>query len=341
MDHQQYMQRAIELAMNGLGAVSPNPLVGCVIVNDGKIVGEGWHGKFGEHHAEVNAIHDLDDVTMLNNSTVYVNLEPCSHHGKTPPCADLLVKNKIKSVVIANQDPNPLVMGKGIAKLESNGVKVVKNVMEEEGRMLNKRFFTYFKKHRPYILLKWAETADGFIAKKNYDSKWISNKYSRKLVHQWRSQEDAVLIGTNTAIYDNPKLTVRDWEGRDPIRIVIDRKLRIPADYHLFRPGPTTLCYNLKKSGKNNNVEWIKLTGDDFINQLVSHLYERQVQSVIVEGGPTIMNEFIKLNLWDEARVFKSMKVIGKGIKSLKIETKPVDINYIMDDKLEFHYNYL
>ncbi len=341
MDHQQYMRRAIELAMNGMGAVSPNPLVGCVIVHDGKIIGEGWHGKFGEPHAEVNAINDLDDVTMLSNSTIYVNLEPCSHHGKTPPCADLLVKNKIKIVVIANQDPNPRVKGKGIGKLESNGVKVVKNVMEEEGRMLNKRFFTYFKKHRPYILLKWAETADGFIARKNYDSKWISNKYSRKLVHQWRTQEDAVLVGTNTAMCDNPKLTVRDWEGRDPIRIVIDRKLRIPADYHLFRPGPGTLCYNLKKSGKIKNVEWIKLNGDDFINQLVSDLYERHVQSVIIEGGPTILNEFIKLNLWDEAHIFKSRKIFGNGIKSSKLGTKPVEINVIMDDKLEFHCNYL
>jgi len=335
------MRRAIDLAMNGMGAVSPNPLVGCVIVHDGKIVGEGWHGKFGKPHAEVNAINDLDDVTMLSNSTVYVNLEPCSHHGKTPPCADLLVKNKIKIVVIANQDPNPLVKGKGIVKLESNGVKVVKNVMEEEGKILNKRFFIYIKEHRPYIILKWAETADGFIARKNYDSKWISNKYSRKLVHQWRTQEDAVLVGTNTAMYDDPKLTVRDWEGRNPIRIVIDRNLRIPADYHLFRPGPATLCYNLKKSGKTNNIEWIKLTADNFIHQLVSDLYERQVQSVIVEGGATILNAFIKLNLWDEARVFKSMNVFGKGIKSIKMETKPVDINYIMDDKLEFHCNYL
>ncbi len=340
MDHQQYMQRALELALNGMGTVSPNPLVGCVIVHDGKILGEGWHEKFGETHAEVNAIHDLDDVSLLSKSTIYVNFEPCSHHGKTPPCADLLIKNKIKNVVIANEDPNPIVKGKGIAKLENNGVKVIKNIMGEEGRTLNRRFFTYMEKQRPYILLKWAETADGFIARKNYDSKWISNEYSRKLVHQWRTQEDAVLIGSNTAIYDNPKLTVRDWEGRNPLRIVIDRNLRIPADYHLLSPGPDTLCYNLRKSGKTDNVEWIKLTEDDFMDQLVGDLYERQILSVLVEGGGTILNEFIKLNLWDEARVFKSRKVLGNGIKSSKLDTIPVAINAIGDDNLEFHVNF-
>ena len=340
MDHQQYMQRALELALNGLGTVSPNPLVGCVIVHDGKILGEGWHEKFGEPHAEVNAINDLDDISLLSKSTVYVNLEPCNHQGKTPPCADLLIKNKINNVVIANEDPNPIVKGKGIEKLENNGVKVVKNIMGEEGRILNHRFFTYMEKQRPYILLKWAETANGFIARRNYDSKWISNEYSRKLVHQWRSQEDAVLIGSNTAIHDNPKLTVRDWVGRNPLRIVIDRNLRIPAAYHLFSPGPNTLCYNLRKSGKTDNVEWIKLTKDDFIHQLVSDLYEKQIQSVVVEGGGTILNEFITLNLWDEARVFKSKKVFGNGIRSSKLDTKPVDINAIGDDNLEFHVNY-
>ncbi|MEQ9412696.1 MAG: bifunctional diaminohydroxyphosphoribosylaminopyrimidine deaminase/5-amino-6-(5-phosphoribosylamino)uracil reductase RibD, partial [Cyclobacteriaceae bacterium] len=214
-----YMLRAMELAKNGIGHVSPNPLVGCVIVYEGKIIGEGWHGKYGEAHAEVNAVNAVADKSILNGAAVYVNLEPCAHTGKTPPCADLLVKHKVKRVVIANVDPNPLVAGKGIAKLKDAGVEVLTGVLEEAGRELNKRFFTFLKHKRPFVILKWAQTSDGFIARENFDSKWISNEYSRKLVHKWRTEEDSILVGYNTALYDNPKLTARDWTGRNPVRI--------------------------------------------------------------------------------------------------------------------------
>ncbi len=229
-----FIQRTFELAQSGIGQVSPNPRVGAVVVHDEKIIGEGWHKKYGEAHAEVNAIHSVKDQSLLQESTIYVNLEPCSHFGKTPPCADLLIRHQVKKVVVCNNDPNPLVSGQGIAKLLNAGIEVVTGVLETEGRKLNKRFFTFVEKQRPYIILKWAQTVDGFVARENYESKWISNDFSRQLVHQWRSEEDAVLVGTKTAAHDNPKLDVRDWSGRNPVRVVIDRFLRLSATLHLF-----------------------------------------------------------------------------------------------------------
>ncbi|HEY5824526.1 MAG TPA: bifunctional diaminohydroxyphosphoribosylaminopyrimidine deaminase/5-amino-6-(5-phosphoribosylamino)uracil reductase RibD, partial [Cyclobacteriaceae bacterium] len=208
-----FIQRTFELAQIGIGQVSPNPRVGAVVAHDGKILGEGWHKKYGEAHAEVNAILSVKDHSLLKESTVYVNLEPCSHFGRTPPCADLLIRHQVKKVVICNVDPNPLVAGQGINKLRDAGIEVVAGVLEAEGRKLNKRFFTLIEKQRPYIILKWAQTADGFVARENYESKWISNDFSRQLVHQWRSEEDAILVGTKTAAHDNPQLDVRDWSG--------------------------------------------------------------------------------------------------------------------------------
>ena len=201
------MQRALELARLGLGNVSPNPMVGCVIVKDGKIIGEGHHEQYGGPHAEVNAVQAVKDQSLLPQSTAYVTLEPCSHFGKTPPCADLLVRHQVKRVVICNEDPNPLVAGQGIERLRNAGIEVEIGLLREEGRVLNRRFFTAFEKKRPYVILKWAQTTDGFVARENYDSKWISNTYSRQLVHKWRAEEDAILVGTNTARYDNPSLT--------------------------------------------------------------------------------------------------------------------------------------
>jgi diaminohydroxyphosphoribosylaminopyrimidine deaminase/5-amino-6-(5-phosphoribosylamino)uracil reductase len=287
------MLRAMELAQLGIGMVSPNPRVGCVIVADGRIIGEGWHQKYGDAHAEVNAVHSVEDKTLLKGSTVFVNLEPCSHFGKTPPCADLLVQHQVKRVVISNLDVNPLVAGKGIEKLRSAGIEVLTGMLEQQGEELNQRFFTFFKKKRPYIILKWAQTADGFLARSNFDSKWISNQYARQLVHKWRAEEDAVLVGTGTAAHDNPSLTVRDWSGRNPKRIVIDRFLRLPKTLHLFDQSADTICYNLLKQEEKNHLVFAKLSEKDFIRDLVNDLHARNVQSIIVEGGAQTLQLFL------------------------------------------------
>lgn len=314
------MQRALELAQLGLGAVSPNPMVGCVIVHKDKIIGEGWHQKFGGPHAEVNAINDVKDQPLLPESTVYVSLEPCSHFGKTPPCADLLIKHQVKKVVIGQLDVNPLVKGKGLQKLDEAGIQVEYGVLENEGKILNKRFFIAMEKRRPYIILKWAETADGFIARKNFDSKWISSDHSRKLVHKWRSEEDAVLVGTNTAHYDNPKLNVRDWSGKDPVRVVIDKSLRLTLDLHLFDKSIATICYNLEKDSEEKNLTLVKLKEENFLPTLISDLFKRNIYSLFVEGGTAIINELIKNRVWDEARVFKSDQIFGEGIDAPEIK---------------------
>ncbi|HET7178899.1 MAG TPA: bifunctional diaminohydroxyphosphoribosylaminopyrimidine deaminase/5-amino-6-(5-phosphoribosylamino)uracil reductase RibD [Chryseosolibacter sp.] len=317
--HEVYMRRALELARNGHGNVSPNPLVGCVIVHDGKIVGEGWHRKYGEAHAEVNAIAAVEDKQILEESTLYVTLEPCSHTGKTPPCADLIVKHRLKKVVIATQDVNPLVAGTGIKRLRDAGITVITDVLAQEAKELNMRFFTYMEKKRPHIILKWAETSDGFIARRNNDSRWISDLYSRQLVHKWRSEEDAVMVGSGTAWYDNPKLNVRDWSGRDPIRVVIDRYLKLGPNQNLFNHAQTTLCYNLVKEEAQQNLQYVQLGEQDFLQSVVQDLYHRKIQSVIVEGGAQIINSFVKLNLWDEARVFVSPQTFQAGVAAPQI----------------------
>ncbi len=309
-----FMRRALELAKLGIGSVSPNPRVGCVVVHDSRIIGEGWHKRWGEAHAEVNAITSVVDKGLIRQSTVYVNLEPCSHFGKTPPCSDLLIRSGVKKVVIANSDPNPLVSGEGVRKLRAANIEVVTGVLEAEGHELNKRFFTFYKDKRPYIILKWAQTSDGFIAHTNLDSRWISNEYSRQLVHRWRSEEDAVLVGTRTAAHDHPQLNVRDWTGRDPVRIVIDRFLRLPATLPLWKGPQPTLCYNLLKHEQQGNTTRVRVDEEGFLVQLVSDLYKRNIQSVIVEGGAQTLQLFITSGLWDEARVFYSTRAFGTGI---------------------------
>ncbi|HET9131456.1 MAG TPA: bifunctional diaminohydroxyphosphoribosylaminopyrimidine deaminase/5-amino-6-(5-phosphoribosylamino)uracil reductase RibD, partial [Terriglobia bacterium] len=215
---EQLMRRCFDLALKGIGSVSPNPLVGCVITHNDEIIGEGWHKKYGGPHAEVNAIASVADQSLLPSATVYVNLEPCSHHGKTPPCADMLVAHRVKKVVISNVDSNELVAGKGIEKLRNAGIEVVTSILESEGRDLNRRFFTFMEQRRPYIILKWAQTTDGFMSRGSYDPSRISNELTQQLVHRWRSEEDAFLVGTQTAAVDNPKLNVREWTGRNPVR---------------------------------------------------------------------------------------------------------------------------
>jgi len=314
----KFMDRALELAYLGLGNVSPNPMVGCVIVKGGKIIGEGWHQKFGGPHAEVNAVNNIKDKDKVRGSDVYVTLEPCSHHGKTPPCSDLLISLGVKNVYISNPDINPLVSGKGMQKMKKASIKVTVGINEEEGSNLNKRFFTYHSKKRPFIILKWAQTIDRFIARKNFDSKWISNEYSRQLVHKWRAEEDSIMVGANTAVYDNPNLNVRDWpgEGQPPIRIVVDPNLKVPDDSLVFDGTQPTLIYNYNKSADEVNLKWIKLHKEEFIEELITDLYNKEIHSVLVEGGSYLINSFISENIWDEARVFISENTFGEGIKA-------------------------
>jgi diaminohydroxyphosphoribosylaminopyrimidine deaminase / 5-amino-6-(5-phosphoribosylamino)uracil reductase len=332
-----FMQRALDLAQLSRGAVSPNPLVGCVIVYNNTIIGEGRHEKFGEAHAEVNAVASVNDQSLLKESTIYVNLEPCSHFGKTPPCADMLIKHQVKKVVIANRDPNPLVSGQGIQKLKAAGIDVVTGVLETKGRELNKRFFIFMEKKRPYIILKWAETADGFIARENFDSKWISHEQSRKLVHKWRSEEDAILVGTATAEYDNPSLTVRDWTGRNPIRIVIDRYARLPKDLNVFDGSQQTLCYTTRKESIEKNLTFIKLSENKFQQELLNDLYTRKIQSVIIEGGATTLQQFINAGSWDEARIFTSDQEFGAGICAPQFHGNLIAHESVLNDTLTFY----
>lgn len=331
------MHRAMELARLGFGNVSPNPMVGCVIVHEGKIIGEGFHQQYGGPHAEVNAVNSVKDKSLLPKSTVYVTLEPCAHFGKTPPCAELLVRCQVNKVVISNLDPNPLVAGKGIKLLRNAKIDVESGMLEEDGLDLNKRFFKSFNTKKPYVILKWAETADGFVARLNYDSKWISNEFSRKLVHKWRAEEDAILVGKNTAKYDNPTLNVRDWEGKDPIRIVIDHHLELDEKLNLFDTAIPTICFNLKKSSEDKNLTFVKLAEENFIQELLADLHSRNIQSLIIEGGATTINNFINAGLWDEARVFQASTCFGEGILAPQLKNAVFDgKEEIMDDTLTY-----
>jgi len=333
-----FMHRAFELAALGRGLVSPNPLVGCVVVHNDRIVGEGFHQKYGEPHAEVNAIESVVDKTILNECALYVNLEPCSHTGKTPPCADLLIRCKIKKVIIANVDSNPLVAGEGIKKLRAAGIEVTTGVLEKFGREFNKRFFTYMEKQRSYVILKWAETADGFVARENFDSKWISNEHSRQLVHKWRTEEDAILVGSKTAAHDNPLLNVRDWTGRNPVRIVIDRFLKLSERLHLFDRSQKTICYNVLKHEEHPNLSLIRLDEEDFLNALMHDLYKQKIQSVIIEGGAHTLSRFIESNVWDEARIFSSEKTFKKGIEAPNLQGTLISQESILNDTLKTYH---
>ena len=338
MNSSLFMQRALDLAERGKGAVRPNPLVGCVLVHEGKIIGEGYHEQYGGPHAEVNAIASVTDPKLLADATAYVSLEPCSHWGKTPPCANLLVEKGIKSVVVATLDPNPLVSGKGVKLLEEAGISVQVGLLEREARWQNRRFFCQQEKHRPYLILKWAQTQDGFIARENFDSKWISCSQSRQLVHQWRAAEQAILVGKNTALHDNPRLNVRDWTGSDPIRVVLDSKLELPADLHLFDQQIPTLCYNLLKSEKLTNLEWVQLPQLS-LQALLEDLHARQIQSVLIEGGRQIITQFLAAGLWDEARVFTAPIQFERGIAAPKLTQTPAESHAIGEDQLDIYYH--
>ncbi len=312
----------MQLAKNGIGTTRPNPSVGAVVVYQDKIIGEGFTSPYGESHAEVNAINAVKDKSLLKKSTIYVTLEPCSHHGKTPPCADLIVKNKLKNVVIGCVDSNSLVAGKGIERLINAGINVIVGVLEEECRAHHKRFFTVQEKKRPYIILKWAETSDGFIAPKEKDEQkpvWISNKYSQQLVHKFRSTEHAILVGTNTVISDNPKLNIRSWSGQNPIRIVLDRNLRIDKNATIFDKSVKTIVITngVENTKSTENLIFKRIDfSKNIANQICDVLQKQKIQSVIIEGGAQTLQTFIDENLWDEALVFVGETKFKKGVKS-------------------------
>ncbi len=333
--HNFFMKRCIELAKLGAGKVAPNPMVGAVIVHNNVIIGEGYHECFGGAHAEVNAINQVKDKSLLKTATIYVSLEPCAHQGKTPPCADLIVKHEIPNVVIGMQDPFSEVNGAGIKILKNAGSKVTIGILEKQCLELNKEFITYHTKKRPYIILKWAETADGFIDKERKENEpqqpnWITNETCRALVHKWRSETKAILVGTNTALTDNPKLDVRTWSGNSPLRIVLDRQLRLPENLHLFNTKQPTLVINEKKSESNNTLEYIRLDFNDIlITNLLHLLYKKGVSSIIIEGGQKVLSSFIEQNYWDEARIFVGNLFFKKGIKAptiSKYNVKPIQI---------------
>ncbi len=348
MKDELYMRRCLELAKLGIGYVSPNPMVGCVIVVDGMIIGEGYHQKFGEAHAEPNAVKNVFERygesanEMLRNATVYVNLEPCAHFGKTPPCADLLIRHRVKKVIIGNTDPFSSVNGLGIKKLEAAGVEVILNVLEIECRELNIRFFTRVEKQRPYIILKWAETANGFFASKHRKQQWISGELAKRLSHKWRAEEDAILVGKNTALIDNPELTVRNWSGKNPIRLNIDKDLKVPITNQMFDDAAKTIIFNEIKADVIENVHYVEMEDMSFyLPQKISfQLYLMDIQSVIVEGGSNLLDQFLESNLWDEARIFKSNTAWKDGLTAPKITGRLSKTAEVGDDRLLIYNNY-
>jgi diaminohydroxyphosphoribosylaminopyrimidine deaminase/5-amino-6-(5-phosphoribosylamino)uracil reductase len=350
-NHEFYMKRCIELAKNGLGTTYPNPLVGSVIVYDGKIIGEGWHKKAGEAHAEVNAVNSVKDKTLLVKATIYVSLEPCSHYGKTPPCCDLIIAHNIPNVVIGTIDPFAKVAGNGIKRLLEAGKKINIGVLEEECNALNKRFFTFHKKQRPYIILKWAESKDGFIApdkaqreteQEKLSPVWITNSYSRQLVHKWRTEEQAILVGTTTVLEDNPKLDARDFKGNHPTRVILDRNNTVSDSFHIKDNQRKTIIYTETNNLTNSsNIIYEKINfNDNFLLNLTKNLHKKEVQSVIIEGGSKTLQTFIDSNLWDEARVFIGDSLLKSGIKAPVLKRTPKKSISIMNDKIKFFENY-
>jgi len=337
------MLRCIQLAKNGLGTTYPNPLVGSVIVHNDKIIGEGWHYRAGQPHAEVNAIASVaSNSNLLKDATIYVSLEPCSHFGKTPPCSDLIISKGIKKVVIGSTDPNPQVAGRGIKTLQDAGCEVISRVLEQECNLLNKRFFTFHSNKRPYIFLKWAQTANGFVApirESRIETKpvWITNKFSRQVVHKMRSEEMAILVGTKTVIDDNPSLTVRDWTGNSPTRVVIDRELKLPSQCSVLDGSVKTYVFTAKnKTASKNETQYIQINfSKEIATQICDVLYEKGIQSLIVEGGPKTLQTFINANLWDESLVFSGHGNFKEGVSAPVFNGVLISEEKLKDDNLQ------
>ena len=367
--HNKYMRRCLELAAKGLGRVAPNPMVGCVIVhqnriigagtnqNNGKagtsddiqqphelIIGEGFHQEYGKEHAEVNAIASVQNQSLLKESTLYVNLEPCSHQGKTPPCSQLIIEKEIPNIVIGTTDPNRLVAGRGIEALIAAGRNVTTGILQQECLHLNRRFFTFHQKKRPYIILKWAQTRDGFIdVKRDIPEKgninWITDEKARILVHKWRSEEQAILVGSETVLKDNPSLTVREWPGKNPVRIIVDRRSRVTPGHRVMDTSAGTIIMS-RENKTEQNLEWIDVSAPgSLVPQIIKHLYHKEIQSVIVEGGAFTLNQFIESGLWDEARVFTGNKEFKDGVKAPVLSTPAAEKHEIATAQLSIYYS--
>lgn len=345
MKEELYMSRCLQLAKQGTGRVAPNPLVGAVLVENDEIIGEGYHAKFGEAHAEVNCINQAiraGQESRISSSTMYVSLEPCAHFGKTPPCADLLIAHRIPKVVIGCRDPFPEVDGKGMEKLRSAGMDVTCGVLENECIAVNRRFFTFHQRHRPYIILKWAQTADGFIGSTNGEPGdplrrrlRISNEYTDRLVHKWRSEEAAILVGTNTVVHDDPQLTTRLWPGPSPLRLIVDMHLRLPLFSKVFDGSVKTIVFNSLKHEESDRLSYYQVTEDvSLVHQVLNGLYQLNIQSVIVEGGARLLQAFIDEECWDEARVITNSELTAAGglpAPRLKIASRQGEINLFAD----------
>jgi len=326
------MSRCLQLAELGAGYVAPNPMVGAVLVYEDKIIGEGYHQKYGEAHAEVNCINSVSEQhkNLVEKSALYVSLEPCSHYGKTPPCADLIIKNKIKKVIIGCKDIYKEVAGSGIQKLRNAGLEIAVGILEKECTQLNKRFFTFHQQFRPYIILKWAQSANGKIGSVEKRI-LISNDYSNRVAHRWRSEEAAILVGTRTALHDDPLLTTRLWNGKDPVRIAIDKNLILPQTLKLFNADSKTIIYNLRQASTAENLIYIKLEKENFIDQILQSLFEMNIQSVMIEGGSNTLQSFIDAGLWDEARIITNKElIIENGIAAPEMK------GFLLEKRLEY-----
>jgi diaminohydroxyphosphoribosylaminopyrimidine deaminase / 5-amino-6-(5-phosphoribosylamino)uracil reductase len=351
LSDEKYMARCLELAEKGSGLTSPNPMVGCVITDcQGSIIGEGYHHRYGGPHAEVVAIGSISDATLIPGATLYVSLEPCSHFGKTPPCADLIIAKGFKRVVIGAVDSNPRVAGEGIRKLKAAGIEVTSGLLEEESLFLNRAFFTYHEKDRPYVILKWAQTRDGFIDQERTPGmpptiNWITDRKLKILVHRWRNEADAILVGAGTVVNDNPELTTRDWPGRHPLRIVMDAKGLIDStiQYKVFSDEVETWLYSPidPKAGKSVRVIPVPIEQSLIHQQILMELHNQRILSLIIEGGRQTLDGFIGTGFWDEARVFTGNKLFHKGLTAPCLPADaPLSESFLFaEDKLDIYYN--
>lgn len=327
-----YMERCLQLAILGKTKVSPNPMVGAVLVYNDRIIGEGYHMQYGGPHAEVNCLNSVKEIDrhLISQSTIYVSLEPCAHFGKTPPCADLIIKNAIPKVVVGCRDPFDQVDGKGIEKLRQAGIEVEMSKLEKKCRNLNRRFFTFHLKKRPFIVLKWAQTADGFIGHDTDERLYISGQSTNIITHQWRSEEDAILIGTNTAVNDRPSLTTRNFPGKNPIRMLLDKKLVVAADAPIYNEESKTVVFNLKKNEVHSHVQFVKIDSEtNILEAMLGFCYKNKIQSILVEGGKMLLESFLKRDLWDECRVITNVNLfVGTGVKAPQLPASKSRISH-------------